>query len=95
MVGSALISKGCAGFFVILPNRTTGNIICEHYGNDGCLAHVIEVKEAALIAATVVERGMITRLDHAAYLGREIAKTEGALRNGATYEQVPHWENCH
>lgn len=48
---------------------------------------MIEGKEVALIAATVVERGMITRLDHAAYLGRELAKAEGALRNGALYVQ--------
>jgi tetrahydromethanopterin S-methyltransferase subunit A len=27
------------------------------------------------------------RLDHAAYLGRELAKAEAALSNGITYEQ--------
>jgi tetrahydromethanopterin S-methyltransferase subunit A len=34
-----------------------------------------------------VERGFVTQLDHAAYLGRELAKAEAALSNGITYEQ--------
>jgi tetrahydromethanopterin S-methyltransferase subunit A len=41
----------------------------------GRLAHVIEGRQAALIAATVVERGLVTQLDHAAYLGRELQKS--------------------
>jgi tetrahydromethanopterin S-methyltransferase subunit A len=48
---------------------------------------VIEGRQAALIAATVVERGLVTQLDHAAYLGRELAKAETALSIGLTYEQ--------
>jgi tetrahydromethanopterin S-methyltransferase subunit A len=76
-----------AGFFIILPNKASGVIVCEHYENSGRLTHVIEGKEAALIAATAVEQGMVTRLDHAAYLGRELAKAEDALRTGTPYEQ--------
>jgi tetrahydromethanopterin S-methyltransferase subunit A len=51
------------------------------------LAHVIEGPQAALIASTIVERGFVTQLDHAAYLGRELAKAEAALLDGITYEQ--------
>jgi tetrahydromethanopterin S-methyltransferase subunit A len=76
-----------AGFFVVLPQPQKGLIICEHYENNGRLAHIIEGKQAALIAATVVERGLVTQLDHAAYLGRELAKAEAALQSGVTYEQ--------
>jgi tetrahydromethanopterin S-methyltransferase subunit A len=76
-----------AGFFIVLPQPQTGLILCEHYENNGRLAHVIEGRQAALIAATVVERGLITQLDHAVYLGRELAKAELALKTGATYEQ--------
>lgn len=76
-----------AGFFIVLPNKASGVIVCEHYENSGKLAHVIEGKEAALIAATAVEQGMVTRLDHAAYLGRELAKAEDALRTGTPYVQ--------
>jgi tetrahydromethanopterin S-methyltransferase subunit A len=76
-----------AGFFIVLPQPLKGLIVCEHYENNGRLAHVIEGRQAALIASTVVERGFVTQLDHAAYLGRELAKAEAALSDGITYEQ--------
>jgi tetrahydromethanopterin S-methyltransferase subunit A len=76
-----------SGFFVVLLNRPSGLIVCEHYENSGKLTHTIEGKEAALVAATAVELGLVSRLDHAAYLGRELAKAEGALKTGAPYEQ--------
>jgi tetrahydromethanopterin S-methyltransferase subunit A len=76
-----------AGFFIVLPQPRKGLIVCEHYENNGRLAHVIEGRQAALIAATAVERGLVTQLDHAVYLGRELAKAEAALSIGITYEQ--------
>lgn len=75
------------GFFIIIPNPESGLIICEHYENNGSLAHVVEGRKAALIASTIVERGLITQLDHAVYLGRELAKAELSLKSGAHYEQ--------
>jgi tetrahydromethanopterin S-methyltransferase subunit A len=76
-----------AGFFIVLPQPRKGLIVCEHYENSGRLAHVIEGRRAALIAATIVERGLVTQLDHAAYLGRELEKAEAALSDGLVYEQ--------
>jgi tetrahydromethanopterin S-methyltransferase subunit A len=76
-----------AGFFIVLPQPQKGLIVCEHYENSGRLAHVIEGRQAALIAATAVDRGLVTQLDHAAYLGRELAKAEAALSLGIAYEQ--------
>jgi tetrahydromethanopterin S-methyltransferase subunit A len=76
-----------AGFFIVLPQPQKRLIVCEHYENNGRLAHVIEGRQAALIASTVVERGFVTQLDHAAYLGRELAKAEAALADEITYEQ--------
>ena len=76
-----------AGFFVVLLRAETGVIVCEHYENSGRLAHVIEGRQAAVIAATVIEHRLLTQLDHAAYLGRELAKAEIALKIGSHYEQ--------
>ena len=76
-----------AGFFIVLPQPQKGVIVCEHYKNSGRLAHVIEGRQAALIAAAIVERGLVTQLDHAAYLGRELQKAESALSGGIDYEQ--------
>jgi tetrahydromethanopterin S-methyltransferase subunit A len=76
-----------AGFFIVLPQVATGLIICEHYENSGRLTHVIEGRQAAVVAATAIEQGLVTQLDHAAYLGRELAKAEIALKTGSHYEQ--------
>jgi tetrahydromethanopterin S-methyltransferase subunit A len=76
-----------AGFFIILPQPQSGLILCEHYENNGRLAHVIQGRRAGVIAATVVQRGLVTQLDHAAYLGRELQKAEAALSAGIAYEQ--------
>ncbi len=76
-----------AGFFVVLPQAAAGVIVCEHYENSGRLAHVIEGRQAAVIAATVIQEGLVTQLDHAAYLGRELTKAEIALKTGSHYEQ--------
>lgn len=75
-----------AGFFIVLP-QPDGLILCEHYANNGALLNVVEGRRADIIAATVVERGLITRLDHAVYLGRELAKAELSIKTGALYEQ--------
>jgi len=76
-----------AGFFIVIPQASTDRIICEHYENNGRLAHVIEGRDGAVIAATAIEQGLVTQLDHAAYLGRELAKAEIALKTGSHYEQ--------
>lgn len=76
-----------AGFFVIIPDPTRGVIACEHYSNDGTLTSVIEGASADLIASTAVERGLVGQLDHAAYLGRELARAEMSMNLGVDYIQ--------
>lgn len=76
-----------SGFFIVLPQMETGLIVCEHYKNNGQLAHVIEGREAAPIVSTAIEKGFVTLLDHAAYLGRELVKAEVSLASGIPYEQ--------
>ena len=76
-----------AGFFIIIPQPQKRLIVCEHYENNGRLAHVIQGRRADIIAGTVVERRLVTQLDHAAYLGRELQKAEAALCARLAYEQ--------
>ena len=59
----------------------------EHYRNDGLLTAVIEAANATDGYTTVLAAGLVSRLDHAAYLGRELARAEHALRSGARYQQ--------
>lgn len=76
------------GYFIILirPGRTHP-LHVEHYKNSGELAHIIEGGEAATICATLIGMGLVSRLDHAAYLGRELARAENAVRTGTPYIQ--------
>jgi tetrahydromethanopterin S-methyltransferase subunit A len=65
------------GYFVIMVRQGREQPIwVEHYTNDGALRNVIEGKDAASICATVIDLKLVSQLDHAAYLGRELAKAE-------------------
>lgn len=75
-----------AGFLVVYPDRTRG-LVVEHYAKDGLLDLVIEGPTASAVGATAVARGILSRLDHAVYLGRELARAEESLRTGAPYVQ--------
>lgn len=67
------------GFFVIMLDREGKTVVCEHYTFDGELNEVIKGLTAEDIAYTAINRGLLSRLDHAAYLGKELSKAETAL----------------
>ncbi|OLN30115.1 DUF4346 domain-containing protein [Desulfosporosinus metallidurans] len=75
------------GFFLLLLDRDAKSIICEHYVEEGVINEVIKGVSAEDITNTVIKRGLLSRLDHAAYLGRELAKAETALNLGIPYTQ--------
>ena len=54
---------------------------------DGLLDCVIEGRGAADVYFPAIERGLVSRLDHAAYLGRELARAEHALKSGERFVQ--------
>ncbi|WP_067047482.1 dihydropteroate synthase-like protein [Methanofollis ethanolicus] len=58
-----------------------GWILAEHLGT------VYRGRTAADLAAALLEGGRVTRLDHAAYLGRELARAEIAVQFGRSYVQ--------
>jgi tetrahydromethanopterin S-methyltransferase subunit A len=76
-----------AGFFVVYPDSPRRRLVVEHYTNDGVLGCVIEGSTPAAVAAAIIDRGLITRLDHAAYLGRELVRAEASLATGEPYVQ--------
>jgi tetrahydromethanopterin S-methyltransferase subunit A len=76
-----------AGYFVIYVDRGRGMLSLEHYHNDGLLDTVIEGGTAAELYTPAIDRGLISRLDHAAYLGRELARAEESLRSGEPFIQ--------
>ncbi len=83
------------GFFVITLKED--EIIVEHYLNvqkegkleveTGRLNKIITGKSAKALCDTIAREGLVSRLDHAAYLGRELQKAEIAMEHDLNYEQ--------
>lgn len=77
-----------SGYFVIMAMPgDEQQLVVEHYTNDGVLRNVVGGNEAASICATIVEMNLVSQLDHAAYLGRELARAELSLTSGKPYVQ--------
>lgn len=76
-----------AGYFVVFPDCGRGLLMLEHYHNDGVLDVVIEGRHPAELYIPAIEKGLVSRLDHAAYLGKELARAEQALLKGGAYVQ--------
>jgi tetrahydromethanopterin S-methyltransferase subunit A len=76
-----------AGYFVVYVDRARGILSLEHYRNDGLLDTVIEGASAAELYTPAIDRGLISRLDHAAYLGRELDRAEQSLKSGELFVQ--------
>jgi len=76
-----------AGYFVVYPDRSHQRLVLEHYNNKGVLDRMFTAISAAALYTSVIEAELISRLDHAAYLGRELARAEHALQSGDNYVQ--------
>lgn len=82
------------GYFVVYVDRARKLLSLEHYRNNGVLTTIIEGRTAAEAYLPAVERALVSRLDHAAYLGRELARAEHALSSGENYIQDAAPERC-
>jgi tetrahydromethanopterin S-methyltransferase subunit A len=76
-----------AGYFVVYPDARSKRLVVEHYTNQGALNCVIEGSSIGALYSEAIERQLLTRLDHAAYLGRELARAEQSLLTGTPFVQ--------
>ena len=76
-----------AGYFVVYPEPRRSALVLEHYSNKGVLDTILEGSASGALYQAAVSRGHVSRLDHAAYLGRELARAEQCLRGGTAYVQ--------
>ncbi len=83
-----------AGYFVIFVDRVRHRLSLEHYRNNGVLTTIVEGRSAPEVYTTAIDRALLSRLDHAAYLGRELARAEHALLSGEDYIQDAAPERC-
>ena len=83
------------GFFVILVDHNKKKIVVEHYNyvkdknliKTGKINQVLEGTNAEELRKEIIKKGLISRLDHASYLGMELQKAEQALKHGLEYTQ--------
>jgi tetrahydromethanopterin S-methyltransferase subunit A len=75
------------GFFVIYVDQTRELLVLEHYRKNGTLSSIVEGKSAEELYTVAIEKKMLTRLDHASYLGKELTRAESSLFSGEKYIQ--------
>lgn len=76
-----------SGYFVLYPEARRDSLVVEHYTNSGVLDCVLEGHSSAALYSSAIGRGLVSRLDHAAYLGCELARAERSLQTGEPYVQ--------
>lgn len=76
-----------AGYFVVYPDARHHRLMLEHYSNTGVLDCLLQGNSASAIYTAAIARELVSQLDHAAYLGRELARAEHSLETGETYVQ--------
>lgn len=75
------------GYFVIKVDHTRQTIVLDHYTKTGKKNMTIEGPTASHVYHPAVHRGLLSRMDHAAYLGKELARAQEALRLETEYIQ--------
>jgi len=73
------------GYFLISVEG--GRITARHFLPDGKPGISFDGGDAEDLCKRILNEGLVSRMDHAAYLGRELERAEQALRSGGSYVQ--------
>ncbi|MBL7032252.1 MAG: DUF4346 domain-containing protein [Nitrospira sp.] len=76
-----------AGYFVIIISKKKGDILVEHYSNNNKFLRKIEGNNGRDIYFTIINNHWVSELSHAAYLGKELARAEMAIKKGFKFIQ--------
>lgn len=79
------ITSDPAGYVVI--DITSGQLTAQHFAPQGELVRTITGDSPKAIYMALIEHNAISRLDHAAYLGRELARAQACLNTNQPYTQ--------
>ena len=73
------------GVFRVMVDRDADTIVALHYASAEAKEPSCAIRgvDAEAVLAEVLRLGLVSRLDHAAYLGGELAKAEVALEDWA------------
>jgi dihydropteroate synthase-like protein len=75
------------GWYKILVDRTNDELVAIHFDRSESPDVVLRGKNAQEVYQTIIREGLVGRLDHAAYLGKELHKAELAVLLGRSYVQ--------
>lgn len=75
------------GYFTIKPFFSKKKVFVRYYDSKNALKHTFAGTTTSQIIQSIIERKLISRLEHAAYLGKEIEKAIIALENKLNYVQ--------
>lgn len=75
------------GYFLIRVNREEKRIEAGFCEKANRILFMVHGKRASDVYFTISKKGLISRLDHAAYLGKELYKAELALKYNLKYVQ--------
>jgi dihydropteroate synthase-like protein len=75
------------GWYKILVDRTSDELVAIHFDGSGRPDVVVRGRNAREVYQTIIREGLVGRLDHAAYLGKELHKAELAVLLGRSYVQ--------
>jgi dihydropteroate synthase len=85
---SASFTSDASGNFEIVLDRARQDIITRHYQRSGDQVDlVLRGNSAEALYKAIARQGLVSSLEHAAYLGYELGKAEVALITGKAYLQ--------
>lgn len=82
--------KGC---FKIGVDHQNGRILCEHR-IQGQKTSILASDKAGALLQKILAKRLVSRLDHAAYVGSELTKAEISLILGHNYQQDMPWDTA-
>lgn len=75
------------GYFTVRPFQSRKKVFVRYYDSKGVLRHTFSGSNTSQMIQSILERKLVSRLDHAAYLGKEVEKAVIALKNNLSYTQ--------
>ncbi|WP_169818816.1 DUF4346 domain-containing protein [Niabella ginsenosidivorans] len=75
------------GFFVITTDSKRNAIQVKHYYRGNRPGYFIKGRSSESILLAILEKGLVSQMSHAGYLGAELAKAETALKLDLKYTQ--------
>ena len=75
------------GYFTVKPFLSQKKVFVRYYDSKNTLKYTFAGTNTSQIMQSIIKRKLISRLDHAAYLGKEIEKAIIALKNKLNYVQ--------